>query len=275
MCTNESVSYVIEEKNYYTEKVAEGKVKYQGVKQLDLNEVIDKLKEEFPDKAIDISESLELLRETINDAIEDIGDRINISITSRKFDDVTMYSNMAEEVYSYEKKIEDLINKLEVEKIDVLDETEEEVEKKTIPNYSEYVVDSKIEHTLYENFTHKRPAAFKINDHKLIEVKTWQDVLVKTSEILLSIDEKKFISFENSSEMNGKRNKYFSTKSSDLRKARSVGGKIFVEMNQNANTIRNLIVKMLKKYGFKISEYKVYFRADYSSINEKNREKQM
>ena len=235
---------------------------------MDFNEVIDKLKEDFPDKAIDISESLELLREIINDAIEDIGNRINTAVTNRNFDNVTLYSNMAEEGYTYEKKIEDLITTLEVEKIDVPDETEEEVEKKTIPNYAEYVVDSKIEHTLYENFTHKRPAGFKINDHKLIEVKTWQDVLVKTSEILMSIDENKFTSFENSSEMNGKKNKYFSTKSSDLRKARSVDGKIFIEMNQSGNAIRNLIAKMLKKYGFKINEYKVYFRADYSNINE-------
>lgn len=238
------------------------------MKRLEFNEVIDKLKEEFPDKAIDISESLELLRETINDSIEAIGNRINTAVTNRNFDNVTLYSNMAEEAYSYEKKIEDLINILEVEKIDVADETEEEVEKKTIPNYDEYVVDSNVEHTLYENFTHKRPAAFKMNDHKLIEVKTWQDVLVKTSEILMSIDEKKFMSFENSSEMNGKKNKYFATNSSDLRKPKNINGKIFIETNQSGNTIRNHIVKMLKKFGFKISGYKVYFRADYSSINQ-------
>ncbi|MFA6815009.1 MAG: hypothetical protein WCQ87_03815 [Parabacteroides sp.] len=243
---------------------------------MECNDVLDKLKEEFPDKAIDISECLELLREIINDSIEAIGDRINTAVTNRNFDGVTQYSDMAEEINRYEKKIEEFIDMLEVERIDMLEveridvpgETEEEVEKKTIPNYAEYVVDSRVEHTLYENFTHKRPAAFKINDHKLIEVKTWQDVLVKTSEILMSIDGKKFISFENSSEMNGKKKKYFSRKSSDLRKAGNIDGKIFIEMNQSGNAIRNLIVKMLKKYGFKINGYKVYFRADYSNINE-------
>jgi ribose 5-phosphate isomerase RpiB len=43
--------------------------------------------------------------------------------------------------------------------------------------------------------------------------------------------------------------------------------KIYVETNQSANSLRNLIVKMLKEFNLKISDYKIYFRADYTELN--------
>lgn len=234
---------------------------------MEFNKFVEKLKEEFPDKAIDISEGLELLKETINDSIEAIGNKINIAVRNRAFDKISIYSDMAKKADSFEKKIYEIMNLLEVEEIDISEETEEEIEKNIIPNYDEYVVDHNIEHNLYENFTHKRPFAFKLNDHKMVEVKTWQDMLIKTCEYLIAINEKKFLSFENNAAMNGKKNKYFSTNSSGMRKSRKVGGKIFVEINQSGNAIRNLVIKLLKEYNFKISQYKIYYRADYSTLN--------
>lgn len=237
---------------------------------MEFNNLIEKLKEEFPDKAIDISEGLELLRETIKDSIDVIGNRINKAVTNRDFENVSVYSDMAKEAYDLEKKIQEIMNMLEVEEIEVSEETEEEVEKKTIPNYADYVVDSNIEHTLYENFTHKRPAAFKLNDEKIVKVKTWQDMLIKTCEFLMAVDEKKFLSFEYNDEMNGKKNKYFSRNPNDMRKPRKIADKIYIETNQSGNAIRNLMIKLLKEYDFKISDYKVYFRADYSNLNNAN-----
>lgn len=35
----------------------------------------------------------------------------------------------------------------------------------------------------------------------------------------------------------------------------------------SGNFIRNFIVKILKEYEIKVSDYKVYFRADYIKIN--------
>ena len=75
--------------------------------------------------------------------------------------------------------------------------------------------------------------------------------------------------FENSKNMNGKKNKYFSMNPDDMRKPVMVAGKVYVETNMSGNAIRNLILKMLKEYGFKASDYKVYFRADYTDINTK------
>ena len=108
-------------------------------------------------------------------------------------------------------------------------------------------MDNEVEHTLYENFTHIRPYGFKINSSELVEVKTWQDMMLKTCEMFLSIDAEKFLRFENNKTMNGKKNKYFSTKKDGLRKPEKVADKIYIETNMSGNSIRNLIVKILKE----------------------------
>lgn len=232
-----------------------------------MDKLLEQIKANFPQKAIDISESLELLKESISDTIEKISVKTKASMDSRDFEKSKVYSQMAEEVYIYESKIDEIKNKLDVAGGDIEEETDEETEKRTIPDYSQYTVDYNIEHTLYEDFTHKRPFGFKINNNHIIEVKTWQGMLVKTCEYLIAIDKDKFLSFEDKPSMNGKKNKYFSTNPKNIRKPRKLGDKIYVEINLSGNAIRNLIIKLLKEYGFKINEYKVYFRADYSNLN--------
>ena len=85
-----------------------------------------------------------------------------------------------------------------------------------------------MEHTLYENFTHKRPFAFRINHNQTIEVKTWQEMFIKTCELLIAVDADKFLSFENNASMNGKKRKYFSTNDREMRKPKLVSDQIFV-----------------------------------------------
>lgn len=198
-----------------------------------MKELLSTIKNEFPDKAIDISESLQLLKEMVNSTMEDINDKMNIAFENRTIEN----------------------------------EIDEEDEKRTIPNYDDFVVDYNIEHSLYESFTHKRPFAFQIRQEKLIEIKTWQEMLARTCEYLIGIDEGKFLNFENSSHMNGKKNKYFSKNPNLLRNPVSIMDKIYIETNLSSNDIRNKIIKMLKEYNIKITDYKVYFRADYTSLN--------
>lgn len=234
---------------------------------MELKYFIEKIKEECPDKAIDISESLELLRTVINDIIEVFGYKMNLAVSNRDFQRLNNYKNIAEKAYYYENKIDEIISLLDVEEIQINEETDEETEKRIVPNYEKYIVDNKIEHTLYENFTHKRPFGFKLNEDHIVEASTWKDILVKTCEILMAIDENKFMSFENNDAMNGKKKKYFSVNPNLMRKPRKIGDKIYIETNQSGNAIRNLIIKLLKEYNFKINDYKVYFRADYTNLN--------
>ncbi|MGI6424924.1 MAG: hypothetical protein ACOX2A_06825 [Tepidanaerobacteraceae bacterium] len=232
-----------------------------------MNAVLQMIKSEFPDKAIDISESLQLLQEVIKNTMEDISNKVNTAFHNRDFDSVNKYQELAKSIHLYEKKIEEIIDFIDIEIASIEEEIDEDTEKKLIPSYSDYLVDHNIEHTLYENLTHKRPFAFSINDSKMLEVKTWQEMFIRTCDYLIAVDEHKFLSFENNPKMNGKKNKYFSTNPGSMNNPKSILNKIYVETKLSANSLRNLIVKLLKEYNFKISDYKIYFRADYTELN--------
>ena len=49
-----------------------------------------------------------------------------------------------------------------------------------------------------------------------------------------------------------------------------ISGSIYVETNMSSNSIRNIIVKMLREYDIKVNDFKLYFRADYTNINKEN-----
>ncbi|MED0653094.1 hypothetical protein P4S88_03085 [Anoxybacillus geothermalis] len=42
----------------------------------------------------------------------------------------------------------------------------------------------------------------------------------------------------------------------------------FVGVLMSSNGFRNLVIKLLKEYNLKISDYKIYLRADYSEWNQ-------
>lgn len=100
-----------------------------------------------------------------------------------------MYSSIGEKAHYYENKIEEIISLLEVDEIETNEEIDEETERRIIPNYDNYKLDNKIEHTLYENFIHKRPYGFKLNESHIVKAITWKDVLVKTCEVLLALSQ--------------------------------------------------------------------------------------
>ncbi|WP_152642975.1 hypothetical protein [Bacillus alveayuensis] len=236
-----------------------------------LDELITALKQEFPEEAINLAESLVLVKETINDVMNAMNQKMSQAYIARNFDKSRAYMNMAETFHQFETRLEEIINELDVDNMDFNpDESDEdETTKHPARNYSQYEVDSNVEHTLYENLTHIRPYGFKINEHHIVKVKTWKEMLVKTCEFLIAIDEEKFLNFENVGYMNGKKNKYFSIDPRLLRKPEKVANKIYVETNMSSNSIRNLLIKLLKEYNFKVNEFKVYFRADYTALNSK------
>ncbi|HWO95137.1 hypothetical protein [Paenibacillus ehimensis] len=238
---------------------------------MNLDQVLQTLKTEFPNKAIDLCESLELIKEVLNDTMNAINHKSNDAFVKRDFIARRQYDDIAVSLHNYEQQIDQFVATLSVDTVDLVNEdndSDEETEKRKIPNYADYVVDNNVEHTLYENFTHKRPYAFRINENHIVEVKTWQEMLKKTAELLFTIDNDKFLAFEHTRGMNGKKNKYISVKLDGMRKPQLILDKVYIETNMSGNGIRNLILKMLKAYGYKATDYKVYFRADYTELNQ-------
>ena len=131
-------------------------------------ELLSNIKNEFPDKAIDIIEGLELLRMVIDDTVETIGEKVNESFSEKQYDKLPYYSKLAEEMETYEIKLKEVIDILDIEDLELEDKKEEVDEEKEIPDYDKYAIDKNIEYSLYENFTHKRPYGFKLIDDRLI-----------------------------------------------------------------------------------------------------------
>ena len=78
-----------------------------------------------------------------------------------------------------------------------------------------------------------------------------------------------FSSFIDDDSINGRKARYFCKDPNLIRSPTKVPGTdIYVMTNMSANQIRNTIQKMLAKFGIRISDYKVFLRADYTARHE-------
>ncbi|OBY11858.1 hypothetical protein [Clostridium paraputrificum] len=232
----------------------------------------DFLAEEVPGAASEIREALDLLYSSIDSALDEVGDKIFKETKKRNFSRIKDLSVKCESVSKLNSSIQEAINYLDG-LIEVKEDEEEKARKdefieRSITNYKDYEVDNEIEHNLYEDLTFKRPCAIKI-DGKKFEVKDWKKALITTLEYLSIKDINLIKGFPDDPKMNGKKVIYFSRV--ELPNMRSVqlikGADIYITTNLSANSIRNLIIKCLKKYNMKISDFKIYFRADYSDLH--------
>ncbi len=193
-------------------------------------------------------------------------------------------SDIAKEEYSKEILEKEVLNQDEDEDSDIEDDSDIDLnEKKSerkdflLPEASEQKVPFNTQikspstepgHSLYENFTHKKPYGFKVKNNQIIRVDSWQDMLAKTCELLLELDEKKFMGLEHNTRVNGRKQKYFSSDPALMTKrAKLIGDKMYVEVNQGANIIRNTITKLIKEFNIGISEYRVFFIYDFTGMS--------
>lgn len=235
---------------------------------MDINNIISLIREEVPNKAIDLAESLELLKETVSDTLNEILQKSNEAFQKRDISRRNELNRLIDQIIPLEIEISQMISELDVDDENhIIGEIDEESEKRVIPNYADYYVDTNVEHTLYEDYTHKRPWAFRMNEQNIIQVSTWKEMLIKTCELLMAVDEEKIMGFENLDRMNGRKRKYFSAVEDNMKEPMSVNGKVFVETHMNSNGFRNLIIKLLKEYDFKVSEFKIYLKADYTTMS--------
>ena len=121
---------------------------------MDYQELLNSVKNEFPDKAIDIIEGLELLRMVIDDTVVTIGEKVNESFSEKQYDKLPYYSKLAEEMETYEIKLKEVIDILDIEDLELEDKKEAD-EEKEIPDHDQY--------------------------DQLIKVKTWQEMLIKVA----------------------------------------------------------------------------------------------
>ena len=230
------------------------------------------LGEEVPSSVGDIREALDLLASSIDSAIERVGEKAKLSIDNKEYSKINQLIDNSKKLDSISKKIQEVIGDLDtiIDNRNIEEDSKkiDEVDERSILNYSDYLVDTEVEHNLYEDLTHKRPCAFKIEGTR-VEIKDWKGALVKTIDYLAKKDPSIVRSFVDDSKMNGKKVIYFSRVKLPTMRAvveiKSVN--IYVTTNLSANGIRNLLIKILNKYNIRLSDYKIYLKADYSELH--------
>lgn len=256
---------------------------------MDFPKIISFLKENYPYNADEIYECLNLLVDTFEVSFEAIQKSSTEALNRRDFLKANFYVEMASEINNLEEKIKEYMNQLRVEVVEeaeglgvtegVIDEQEETSQEDydevlqegsiTDLDHNEYKVDSSIKHSLHEYFRFKKPAAFEI-DSTRFEVKNWKDLFLLTCKLLVDIDLSKFESFTSDPSMNGRKVKYFSKTRIGVTIPRKLARtNIYISMQHGANEIRDLIIKMLRKYNIDTQRYTVYFSEDYSTILKK------
>jgi hypothetical protein len=236
----------------------------------DLSNIINFIKQNFPKDAADVSDSLDLLNLALDGLLNSANIKVGELNKSKNYDksmELIEFLRYVSELQTQINEFSTMINiESEMEDEELTEESDIVEEEKNIPNYAEYAIDSSIPHTLYEDFTHKKAVAFSINN-KRYEAKDWKAVLLQTCDLLSEIDANKFYEFIDDPVMKGRKNSYFGNKFIEKKNAKMKNIDIYVWTNLSANHIKNLLRKLLKKFGIKINDYYVYLRADYTPLH--------
>lgn len=227
----------------------------------------------YPGKANDIGESISLLNLVLDELLSKIDQDVSAALKEKNYDIASNCIRLHENINEIYEKNNEIVEYIEsIVSDETLDDAEVgslDNEEIVIPNYEDYRVDQSIPHTLYEDFEHKRPIGFKLLGN-FVEANTWAIVLLETCEMLYNIDEKVFTNFVNDKNMNGKKRDYFSFTVNNIRKPKKLKSvDIYIETNLSANSIKQIIIKMLKKFQIRLHDYVVYYRADYTELNKK------
>lgn len=235
-----------------------------------MKKLLDYFKNEFPDSVVEIREGIELLCQCLDNSAQSIHEKASKAFADRDSERLAIMMGCVKRIDEMQVKLEsysallDLDDAVEIAAVKY--ENGDNYDRK-IPNYADYAVDSTIPYSLMEDFTHKRPAAFSLQGTR-IEANDWKDVFVQTCEALVNTDKKIFMLFVSDKMMQGRKTAYFSENPIGMRKAELIQGTdIYVTTNLSANSIRNIIQKMLNRYNIPLSEYKVYLKADYTALH--------
>lgn len=240
-----------------------------------MNKLIDLIRKEYPSEALEIQECIELLSQCISGCSTSIKRSSDIAFENKDYSKMKELPEYLETIEKIQKKLETYSDALQIDD-EIEKEIDDEIERETLrddnelddialPTYSELLVDSNIAYSLYDDYTYKRPAAFELLGRRYY-AKDWKDVFVQTCEILASKNNHLFSTFVTDKGMQGRKMKYFCTDKKEIRSPREIGETgIYVMTNMSANQIRNVIEKMLRKFGIKTVDYKIYLKADYTA----------
>ena len=250
---------------------------------MSIESIVEFIQNETPENEellITAYKSLNCLLDIEQDCIDR---RIPELVSERDYDRVNKYVKMSRIVSEMSLFINEWANKCRLNKDEAIAEfankdieitnelPEDEIEtifsaEKRI-NYENYRVDENIAYDLMTDFRYMKPAAFSL-DGVRYPARLWKLVLLKTCELLWEKSHSIFEDFVNDKFMQGKTRTYFSKDNNIMAKPELVKGTgIFVETNLSANSIRDVIIKMLDKYRIPHAAYQIYLSKDLNPLH--------
>lgn len=234
------------------------------------------VKVNFPEKSSELADALDLVNMVFDDIYDSVISKINEQLMERNVKNTQEIFPFCDMIIETKNIINDysslFVNEEMLESELSIENTDDILERKPLPDYAVYSVDTSTPHSLYEDFTHTKACGFEFMG-KRYEVKNMKDVLVTLCEILAKEDRNKILSFINDPTMQGRKAPYFSDKliiDGDVNKNEKIGDlDIYVWVNLSCNQLRNVIKRVLKKFNFKFESFKIYLRADYTELHTK------
>lgn len=124
-------------------------------------------------------------------------------------------------------------------------------------------LDTRQPHSLDGNFTFKRPYGFVLGDQGYKEIVTWQRVYELFLKQLAAKDPRTFAALcENPEYHSNRGNPSFTRDPTKLRHSMLVADNIHAEVNLSANSICDMMKKLLATFSIPESEMKIYLRED-------------
>lgn len=240
---------------------------------MNITSLIDFCKQNFPERTIDLCEAIDLMVDTLTNLKSDLGKSMPMLIDNDDYDSIDEYKNHAKSVAQIIQSLNNISNDITIDDTYEDEQISEVKDSNCVDiNYNDkaFNADSNIPHTLYEDFTYTKPAGIEI-ENTYLEANEWRDVFNKCCQYLLNKDPDIFSSFLTDTTMQGRKCKYFSYDSSELREGvRIKGSKIYIEYNVSATFVRNIIIKMLEKYEIPKRSCHIFIRRDLTSLHSEN-----
>ena len=220
----------------------------------------------------DILDCVEMLQSSICDLYDQVAEDVHNLMKDRKMDEVGQIQPYLSEIIDVQNQIETLVRFFSENDDDPQDDVlineqdeDEELKNEKI-DYSLYAENQDKPHMIYENYEHKKICAFMLEGKKYV-AKNWQDALVTLCELMAERDYDKLVSFIDMDEFSGRKVKYFGKTYVEKRNCLIDGTDIYVWINLSANSIRNVMKKILKHYNINSNSFYIYLRADYTALH--------
>jgi ElaB/YqjD/DUF883 family membrane-anchored ribosome-binding protein len=242
------VQIVIEPK-IETKEIEKNSVKKKDISLFDVH-TIEYVIENFPSMSTEIQEGLKNLASILEDTIDHIEDKSSEIIKkNREFKISKAHRDISIAIYDVVQNIDEYVNWMqdEYEKNSKKEKNishqanevvQNDIKEKDLEGQKEQLdnsIEGQEEIEIYKDFSLKEPKGFKL-DSNIVTVDDWDDLLVKTAEVLT----KQY-----------KNNKHSNKVVSNIKP---------IQKKSNQNSFRDTVIEMLTEYKINLDEFKIIIK---------------